>query len=159
MHSAVRKIFTGKIYEADVRNSDSRMMTSSMPKRRILIIDDNAGVTHALKSAIEMMDVEVAVFNDPRKAVASFKADAYDLVLLDLRMPEMNGLEVYRELRKIDEDARTCLLFAFDIYEREFAVMFPEAKIHAFLTKPVGLGAIMKLVEDLPPRKVLQRSS
>jgi two-component system, OmpR family, response regulator ChvI len=134
------------------------MMTSSNAERRILIIDDNSGVTHALKSAIEMADVKVAVFNDPRRAVAGFRADAYDLVLLDIRMPKMNGFEVYRELRKIDENVRICLLSAFDIREREFAVMFPEAKIHAFLTKPVDLGTIVNLVNDLPQRRVLPGS-
>ena len=136
-----------------------KMMTSSRPERRVLIIDDNEGVAQALKSAINVIGSQVAVFNDPREAVASFRADTYDLVLLDMRMPTMNGFEVYRELRKVDESVRICLLSVFDIYEREFALMFPEAKIHAFLTKPVDLGTITRLINDLPPQRVLQRSS
>jgi CheY-like chemotaxis protein len=136
-----------------------KMMTSSRPERRVLVIDDNEGVAQALKSAINVVGSQVAVFNDPREAVASFRAAAYDLVLLDMRMPTMNGFEVYRELRKVDGSVRICLLSVFDIYEREFSLMFPEARIHAFLTKPVDLGTITRLINDLPPQRVLQRSS
>ena len=135
------------------------MVTSSTPERRILIIDDNQEVTDALKSAIGSVDVKVTTFNDPVAAVKSFTADVYDLIFLDFRMPAMNGFEVYRELRKVDEKVRICFLSAFDIYEKEFAIIFPDAKIHAFLTKPVDLKTILKVVSDLAPRNVLQSSS
>jgi DNA-binding response OmpR family regulator len=134
------------------------MISLSTPERRILIIDDNAEVTKALKSAIEIAGVKVTTFNDSVEAVRSFRADAYDMILLDFNMPALNGFETYRELRKVDEKVKICFLSAFDIYEREFAIVFPQAKVYAFLTKPVDVATILKLIKKIPPQDMPQRS-
>src|SRR5579872_5295371 len=100
------------------------MMVSQM--KRILVVDDNREVTGALQAGIELNGIEVVAYNNPIEAVDHFKAGAYDLILLDFRMPGMNGFQVYRELRKTDAKVRICFLTAFDVYEREFNVLFPE---------------------------------
>jgi len=48
--------------------------------------------------------------------LSKFKPDTYDLVLLDIRMPNSNGFELYREMRKIDESVKVCFITAFEIY-------------------------------------------
>src|SRR5580692_4082199 len=97
--------------------------------KRVLIIDDNPEVTDAIKLGIERRGMRITAFNDPVEAVRNFKAGDYDFVLLDFQMPGLNGFEVYRELRKTDKEVKICFLTAFNVSDREFAKVFPDAKI------------------------------
>jgi CheY-like chemotaxis protein len=129
------------------------MVSPSAARSKILVIDDNADVTTALKAVLELNGARVTIFNDPVQAVKRFRAREYDLVLLDFQMPDMDGFEVYRHLKKVDDDVRVCLLTSFDVYEREFATVFPGAKIHAFLKKPVETRSLLKIVNALAPEE------
>ena len=64
-------------------------------KKRILVIDDEDDINLALKVVLENDGFEVTTFNDPLEALRNLKANLYDLVLLDIRMPTMDGLSVY----------------------------------------------------------------
>jgi two-component system catabolic regulation response regulator CreB/two-component system response regulator ChvI len=59
--------------------------------------------------------ISVDTYNDPVEAISEFRAGVYDLVILDIRMPKMNGFHVYKELKKIDEDMMVCFLTAFEV--------------------------------------------
>jgi CheY-like chemotaxis protein len=132
------------------------MVLPSATRSKILVIDDNPDVTRALKSILELNGAKVTVYNNPLEAVKKFRAHEYDLVLLDFQMPEMDGFEVYRHLTKVDKSARICLLTSFDVYEREFATVFPGARIHAFLKKPVETRSLLKIVNALAPEEKMQ---
>ena len=125
------------------------MIRPATGTRRVLVIDD-IPVTDAIKLGIERRGMQIMAFNDPVEAVRNFKAGDYDFVLLDFQMPRLNGFEVYRELRKTDKEVKICFLTGFTVSEREFAKVFPDAKIAAFLTKPVELSVLIKLVNDSP---------
>lgn len=126
------------------------MIRPATGTRRILIVDDNPDLTDAIKLGIESKGMQVTAFNDPIEAVRNFNAGDYDFVLLDFRMPGLNGFEVYRELRKTDKEVKICFLTSFNVRGSEFAKMFPDAKITAFLTKPVELSVLMKVVDASP---------
>jgi two-component system, OmpR family, response regulator ChvI len=70
---------------------------------KILLVDDERDITTLFTLGLEVNGFEVDAFNDPLQALSGFKSDAYDLVLLDYRMPAMNGFELYREIRKRDK--------------------------------------------------------
>ncbi|HEY3525167.1 MAG TPA: response regulator, partial [Nitrososphaeraceae archaeon] len=73
----------------------------------------------------------------------NFKPDFYGLLLLDIRMPTMNGFELYRKMRNIDDDVRVCFITAFEDYREEFRETFPMLdEFKYFIRKP-------KAVEDL----------
>lgn len=69
-------------------------------KRRILIVDDEPDVTFTLKKGLEEEGFQIDIFNDPLEAQSYFKAGQYDMLLLDVNMPKLNGFELYRELKK-----------------------------------------------------------
>ena len=74
-----------------------------MPKNRILIVDDEPDIAQVLKMGLERNGFAVDTYNDPLDVVSNFKADSYDLLLLDIKMPKMNGFELYSKLHQIDE--------------------------------------------------------
>ncbi|MBQ4377655.1 MAG: response regulator transcription factor [Treponema sp.] len=83
-----------------------------MPK--ILIVEDNEGIVSFVKSELELEDFEVCVALDGRSALELFAAEKPDLVLLDIMLPELSGIEVLRRIRKHDEDTPVILVTARD---------------------------------------------
>jgi two-component system, OmpR family, response regulator ChvI len=84
----------------------------TMKNKRILLVDDEPDVTTVLTFALEDYGFEVESYNNPLVALSNFKPNYYDLAILDIKMPEMNGFELLREIRKEDENLRICFLTA-----------------------------------------------
>src|SRR6476620_6645743 len=83
---------------------------------RILIVDDEVDITTVYTLGLQDNGFKVDAFNDPLQVLSDFKSGSYNLVLIDYKMPNMNGLELYREIRKIDAKVKICFVTAFDIY-------------------------------------------
>ncbi|MGA7544101.1 MAG: response regulator [Nitrososphaeraceae archaeon] len=83
-----------------------------MKNKRILLVDDESDVTTALTFALEDYGFEVDSYNNPIVALSTFKSNYYDLAILDIKMPEMNGFELLREIKKEDENLKICFLTA-----------------------------------------------
>src|SRR5919198_4533001 len=77
-------------------------------KKRILIVDDEPEITLLFNISLDGFMVDS--FNDPLLALSKFKQDFYDLAILDIVMPKMNGFELYKEIKKIDGKVRVCFL-------------------------------------------------
>jgi DNA-binding response OmpR family regulator len=71
-------------------------------KGRILLVDDDVDITHSFSLALQKDGFIVDTYNDPLIALGDFKADLYDLVLLDIKLPKMDGFELYDKIREID---------------------------------------------------------
>ena len=84
--------------------------------KRILIIDDDVDINNLFKLYLEDYGYIIDAFTDPIDALYSFKKNTYDLVLLDLKMPKMNGILLYEKLHSIDPD----LVFRFITADREY---------------------------------------
>ena len=82
---------------------------------RILLVDDEPDVTLAFKMGLEDNGYVVDAFNDPILALSTFKQGLNSLVLLDIKMPKMNGFELYKEIRKLDGNVKICFMTAFDL--------------------------------------------
>ena len=90
-------------------------------KRRILVVDDEPDMTLLFKMALESdSSFTVFTFNDPVIALSNFKAGLYDLIILDIKMPKMDGFDLYQEIKKIDSQVRICFLTASEMYYEEF---------------------------------------
>ena len=81
-----------------------------------MIVDDDEDLTNLFQTFLEYDGYKVNAFTDPIDALFSFRKNVYDLVLLDLKMPKMNGMLLYEKLRKIDPD----LLFCFITSNNEY---------------------------------------
>jgi DNA-binding response OmpR family regulator len=79
-------------------------------KKRILVVDDEPDITLTLFSVLQESGFDVAFSNDPLLVLQSFKPHYYDLLILDIKMPEMNGFELYQQLKKKDSGVKVCFL-------------------------------------------------
>jgi DNA-binding response OmpR family regulator len=125
-------------------------------RARVLIVDDDPDITLTLKFGLEKSGFVVTVFNDPLKALSEFSAGLYDLILLDVRMPKMNGFELSKEIEKIDDNPKVCYITSFVVYYESLKEIFQTAKVCCFIKKPIEIGKLVdKIVEELNGSKDL----
>jgi CheY-like chemotaxis protein len=124
-------------------NNNNCSLKNNNNKKRILIVDDEPDVISVFKMVLEMNGFEVDAYDNPLSALDNFKPNSYGLLLLDIRMPQMNGFELYKKLRTIDDKVKVCFITAYEDYRKEFKESFPELdEVDRFIRKP-------KAVEDL----------
>ena len=129
--------------------------TSSTDKQRakILVVDDDHDVAITLKAILEeeeesSKEFELDVFNDPELALSNFKAGWYDLLLLDILMPKMNGFELYQQLKNIDDKVKVCFITAYEIYYRALRDLFPTIEVDCFIAKPIGKKELVSRIKS-----------
>jgi two-component system, OmpR family, response regulator ChvI len=116
---------------------------------RIFIVDDEPDLTMIFKLGLEDNGFKVDVSNDPRTALYAFRERPfYDLALIDIRMPEMNGFELYNEMKKIDDQVRICFITAFDIRETDMEAISSSSNKESvnIIRKPI---AIEEMVQEI----------
>jgi two-component system, OmpR family, response regulator ChvI len=108
---------------------------------RILLVDDEPDVTISIKLGLETQEkgFVVDISNDPIEALANFKAESYDLLLLDIKMPQMNGFELYEKIRKIDNKVKVCFITAFEVYYGSLRELFPTVNVECYIKKPIAI--------------------
>ena len=118
--------------------------------RRILIVDDEPDITSAFDMILQMNGFEVDSYNDPLLALSNFKPNSYGLALLDIRMPKMNGFELYKKIKYIDNKMEVCFITAFEDYREEFKEAFPELEEAIyFIRKPKAIEDLVKHVSTI----------
>ena len=121
---------------------------SSYHQYRILVVDDEPDIMLALKIVLESNGFKTGAFSDPILALRSFTAGSYDLALLDIRMPRITGLGLYKELRRIDNKIRVCFLSAISNYQ-EFSKYFPTINESQVIVKPVDNQTLIERINKI----------
>ena len=111
--------------------------------KKILVVDDEPDITLSIKNGLKRKGFEVDTYNDPLKALDDFKPGVYDLLLIDIRMPKLNGFELYRELKKKSENITVCFFTAFEVYYDEFRKVFPALDVKCFIRKPITINELV----------------
>jgi len=122
-----------------------------MRKNRILIVDDEDDINLLFKIVLEDNGFKVDTFNDPLVALQNFTAGSYDLLILDMLMPNMNGFELYQKIRMLDDKVKMCFLTASGINHEEIrkkaayaTIDYPE---NCFIIKPIENEDLIKRVK------------
>jgi CheY-like chemotaxis protein len=115
--------------------------------KRILIVDDDPDITSALKTVLEGNGYRVHAFNDPMNVVSNYtESGMYDLLIIDVIMPKMDGFELYEKLRKIDNKVKACFITAYDVYSESLREIFPGFEVDCFMKKPIQNEDLLRKV-------------
>ena len=115
-------------------------------KSRILIVDDDPGVTNSFALCLEDSGLfEVRTFNDGVDAVSNFKSNAYDLVLLDIEMPKVSGLQLYDKIKELDSKVRIC--FLSDVDSGSLKRQFPSLDVSCVFSKETQIKELIERIE------------
>jgi DNA-binding response OmpR family regulator len=82
-------------------------------------VDDEVDIVNTFRLALECAGFIVDVFDDPVESLSTYKAGAYDLLLLDMRMPQMSGFELFDKIKEIDDKVNVCFITAYEEYYDE----------------------------------------
>ena len=118
-----------------------------MINKTVLVVDDESDVNLTLKMVLEENGFKVDSFTDPLLALENIKRESemYDLIILDVRMPDMNGFELYNEIKKIANKVKVCFLTAGEMdYEQFGKELFPALDENCFIQKPIQNETLIK---------------
>jgi two-component SAPR family response regulator len=120
--------------------------------KRILIVDDDADVTITFKAGIEVSNkdvderIEVYTSNNPVVALSEFKPNFYDLLLVDINMPHMNGFELSEKILDIDINVKICFMPSGEINREALREIFPTRQEGCFIRKPVTIDYLVNRI-------------
>jgi DNA-binding response OmpR family regulator len=136
--------------------SGSSHQPSRSNKRRILLVDDDADMVEVLRRGLVLKGLLVDAYTSPQAMLKSFKPNAYDLAILDIRMPVLSGFALYREMKKTDPAITACFLSAFEIYPDEFKRVFPSMDgVKTIIKKPVSISRLLNEISPFLKMSVL----
>ena len=130
-------------------NRASTSQPFPVEKKKISVVNDEPDVTTMLKMTLERAGFRVDTFNDPVLALKSYKPHMYDLVILDVIMPEMDGLELYTQLKRKDSGINVCFLTASSEPYREELLKekYNQLSKDLFLEMPLPTSEIIREVK------------
>jgi CheY-like chemotaxis protein len=124
--------------------------------KRILIVDDDSDITYTFKKAFEEADriggnktsFHVDAYNDPLVALSEFKSDFYDLLLIDIDMPKMNGFDFCVKVFELDLNPKVCFIVSAPINQEALRDQYPSLSIGCFIETPVTIDNLIKRVKE-----------
>lgn len=119
--------------------------------KRILVVDDEHDINLTLKIVLEGNDFKVDSFTNPLLALQNFKSGLYDLVLLEVNMPVMNGFGLYQAIRNLDDKVKICFLTAASYvhYETFGKQAFPNINEECIIQMPIENDLLIKRIKSI----------
>jgi DNA-binding response OmpR family regulator len=114
-------------------------------KYRILVVEDDLDSGLYIKMTLEQSGFQVDTFNDPLQVIQNFKVNFYDLLIFDIKMPNMNGFELYELLKEFDKSIKVCFITGFEPYYRSLVEQF-NLDVVCFIKKPISGNDLIKHV-------------
>jgi two-component system cell cycle sensor histidine kinase/response regulator CckA len=132
-------------------NKTRDSIDSDKPQSKLLIVDDDPDIVYVLKVGLLRNRFLVDAFTNPQEALHSFKSNAksYCLVVSDIRMPALSGIQLAKKIKEIKPDVKVVLMTAFEIRENEFSKVFPSTNVDGFLQKPFTIRDLTSKVLSL----------
>ena len=140
-------------------SSSSPPHPTTYKKKKILIVDDDPDITFSLKKALEeynhdeqkkwrgLFELVVYTFTDPADVISNYNQPGmYDLLIIDIVMPKMNGFELYEKVKEIDGKAKACFITAHEVYYESLRDLFPGFEVDCFMRKPIENEDLLRKV-------------
>jgi DNA-binding response OmpR family regulator len=112
------------------------------------LVDDEPDITLTLEQMLEGEEFEVDSFNDSQIALSNFKTDTYDIALIDIKMSQMNGFDLYRKLKNIDDNVKYCFMTAHQVYHETLKKDYPGLDVGWFIRKPISTEQLIKEIKS-----------
>ena len=116
-----------------------------------MLVDDEPDIIHSVEMILEDNGFVVDSYTDPTLALSNFKPGLYDLLLLDIKMPEMNGLELHQKMKEIDSNVKICFLTASELFYEEYRRLdkYPRLDKEYFIQKPFRIKELIRQLNEI----------
>jgi two-component system, OmpR family, sensor histidine kinase VicK len=131
-------------------SSSSYYKSHKTGMKRIFLVDDDYDHTITFKMGLELAGFEVDAYNDSAKALSKFKPDYYDLLLIDIKMPKIDGFELYEKIREIDNKVKVWFITAYETYHKVLKEVLSTSKGETnpgpIIGKPIEIDKLVKQI-------------
>ena len=118
--------------------------------KRIMIVDDEPDINSGLKVVLKRGGFDVDTFDDPVDALKRFKPNFYDLLILDIKMAKLDGLELYQKIKVLDGDVKIFFLTASELYYERFRDgKYPTLDKDLFIRKPIANRELLRKINSI----------
>jgi signal transduction histidine kinase/CheY-like chemotaxis protein len=135
-----------------IEDVEERISFHKTKMKRIFLVDDDYDHTITFKVGLELAGFEVDAYNDSAIALSTFKPDYYALLLIDIKMPKIDGLELYARIRKIDDKVKVWFITAYEVYYKTLkevsSISKEETILDRFIQKPIEINNLVKQVKS-----------
>jgi CheY-like chemotaxis protein len=123
----------------------------SPKSKRIMLVEDEDDIILLFKMILESdVGLKVDSFTDPFSALNNFRFGQYNLIMIDIALPRMNGIELYYKIRKLDNKVKICFLTAGEMYYEEVRKqVFLELEANCIIRKPITNEDLIQKVKDI----------
>lgn len=122
---------------------------SDFKKSWVLLVDDEPDIVYLVKTRLEWDGFEVDAYTDPLLALQNFKAGIYLLLVLDIKMPKMDGIELFNRLEKEDNKVKICFFSASEHLTSYYKNLFQNSPDKfLFITKPISIPEMTKQIKQ-----------
>jgi DNA-binding response OmpR family regulator len=128
----------------------SMNQTNKAREIRVLVVDDEYDVSLTIKLVLEENGFKVDSFTDASEALKNFTTGLYDLVILDVKMPEMSGFSLYKKIRKLDDKVIICYMTAVDeVSYEDLKKCYPNIDEICIIHKPVDNDSLLGQIKSI----------
>ena len=115
------------------------------------MIDDEPDVIYTTRKVLEINGFMVDSYTDPTLALSNFKPGLYDLLLLDIKMPKINGFDLYQKMKEIDSNVKICFLTASELFYEEYRKLdaYPRLDKQYFIQKPIRSEELIRQLNEI----------
>ena len=118
--------------------------------KRVLIVDDEPDICMIYQLVLEDAGYQCRPYTDPVKALQEFRIGYYNLILLDIKMPVLNGFELCKKIREIDKTVHIVFITASEAYYEKFRKEhYPELGKINYIQKPIGNDELVQIVNSI----------
>jgi DNA-binding NtrC family response regulator len=122
-------------------------MQNKTKKKRVLIVDDDPDILITYKKGLEDNGLfEVETFADPEEALSNFRSGLYDCLIIDIRMPKMDGFQLYDKMKDIDNKVKVCFITAYEVNYEALRKVFPTLGLECFIQKPIEVSQLVRKI-------------
>ena len=122
------------------------------PQARLIVVDDDPDLAKVFRAGLLMNGFLVDVFTNPEDAlqnVQSNSKDYYSLMLSDIRMPKMSGIQLARKVKEINPSIKVVLMTAYDVKDNKFSKVSPPIQVDGFIQKPTSIADLTNKILDI----------
>jgi DNA-binding response OmpR family regulator len=114
----------------------------------VLIVDDDPDMTSIFSLGLQDEGFEAYTFNDPLVALSQFRPNFYDLLLVDINMPKMNGIDLSIRILELDTNVKICFVTAGDANIEVLRELYPTRSIGCYIKKPVTIENLVRRIKS-----------
>jgi CheY-like chemotaxis protein len=145
---SLKEIITKASHHDDDNNNDNK----DNPLARLIVVDDDPDLAQVFRAGLLMNGFLVDTFTNPEEALQNLQSnskDYYSLVLSDIRMPKMSGIQLARKVKDINPSIKVVLMTAYEVKDNKFSKVSPPIHIDGFIQKPTSITDLTNKILDI----------